>query len=89
LSVISNFTKSAFPFIKLLIDNGADIHAVNKWKETPLFICGLKNGSAEIAKLLIEKGADINTQDVDGNTVLDMAKKTDNEAVLKLLTELS
>ena len=72
---------------KILIDNGADIHAVNKWNETPLFICGLKNGSAELAQLLIDRGADISASDIDGNTVLDMAKQTGNEAVIKVLKE--
>jgi ankyrin repeat protein len=70
---------------RLLLSKKADVNAVNEWKETALFICGLKSGSVEIAQLLIDHGADLTAKDVDGNTALDMAVKNKNEAVAQLL----
>jgi len=73
---------------KLLIEKGANVNSTNKWNETPLFICGLSKGSAEIAQLLLDAGADKTFKDVDGKTVVDMALQNDNEAVLRVLGSL-
>lgn len=73
---------------KLLIEKGANVNAVNQWNETPLFICGLAKGSAEVAQLLLDAGADKTMKDVDGKTAVDMALQNTNEAVLRVLGTL-
>ena len=43
--------------------------------------------NTELAKLLIESGADINAKDKDGNTALDYARYRDNSEIEQLLIE--
>jgi ankyrin repeat protein len=86
--------------VKLLLEQGANIHAIHKWKNTPLHsaaVCGrtevtrlLPDGGADFTstngdmliplqfavqsghlnhvKLLLEKGANPNTVDMEGDT---------------------
>jgi ankyrin repeat protein len=70
---------------KLLLDAGAHINAMNKWNETALFVCASKNGSPDVAKVLLTAGADATIKDIDGLTALDMANKCENVAVADLL----
>ena len=53
----------AIKFIDLLVTNGANVNAVNKHKQTALSYIANK-GSSEIAKYLIEKGADVDSKSV-------------------------
>ena len=46
--------------VALLLERGADIEAQNKYKNTPLLFAEYH---AEVAQLLIEKGANINAKD--------------------------
>ncbi|KAI4491033.1 hypothetical protein M0802_010536 [Mischocyttarus mexicanus] len=57
--VKENSSDSIMEIVQLLIDNGAEIDAVNSFGYTPLQ-CALDDHHYKIAKLLIEKGADIN-----------------------------
>ncbi len=54
---------------KLLIDNGADIHAKDFYGHTPLHKTG-RSRNSEVAKLLITSGADVNAKDDSGQTPL-------------------
>ena len=55
---------------------GADVNAiVDDW--TPLHNAA-EHGQATIAELLIEKGANVNTRDVDGETPLDVVIHPEN-----------
>jgi len=54
---------------KLLIANGADIHAKDFYGHTPLHKTGWTRNS-EVAKLLITSGADVNAKDNYGQTPL-------------------
>ena len=51
--------------MKLLLEKGSDYDANSDKRFTPLFFASL-NGHLEIAKNLIEKGADIEVKDVYG-----------------------
>ncbi|KAJ7636552.1 ankyrin repeat-containing domain protein, partial [Roridomyces roridus] len=53
---------------------------------TPLHLA-LANGHADVAMLLIEKGADINVKDDDGSTPLHVALAKGHADVAKLLIE--
>ena len=45
--------------VKVLIQNGADVNAVEEYKETALHTAAL-NGHVDVAKVLIQNGADVN-----------------------------
>ena len=54
--------------VALLLERGADIEAQNKYKNTPLLFAEYH---AEVAELLIEKGANINAKDDKGHNVIE------------------
>jgi ankyrin repeat protein len=55
--------------VDLLIENGADVNAVNWIKQTPLFLCQSQIYS-DIIDLLIDNGANVNAIDKAGETPL-------------------
>ena len=67
--------------IKYLIDNGADVNAVNDFGETPLHWC-CKEGNLEITRLLISCGADYTLLDNDENSVLHWVAEYDEKEML-------
>jgi ankyrin repeat protein len=58
-----------FDVAKLLIQNGADVNAVDKYNDTSLQVA-TSNGHVDIAKLLIQNGAYVNAMDEDNESVL-------------------
>ena len=73
------------PFLKY----GANIKLLNLKNQSPLHIAVLANNSRAVTALL-ENGADINLQDIDGNTVLHyVAKYAPNEKMLKAISDCS
>ena len=59
---------SHFEMIKLLIDRGANVNALDDTDYTPLLLA--RNNDGSVAKLLIDAGADINATNRDGETLL-------------------
>lgn len=71
--------------MKLLLDKGADVNAVNKRKSPPIFWA--IHDEAKV-RLLIERGADINARQADGRTPVYQAASIGNgAAVLRLLLD--
>jgi len=70
-----------FNKVRLAINFGADVKAKDNDGWTPLHFAS-KEDNIEIAKLLIEKGADVGAK-VDGWTPLHWAKSDEMEALLK------
>ena len=73
--------------VKLLLQNGADVNAKNKWGETPLHYAAVFDHK-EIARVLLDAGADINAKDNDGQTafkVVSSAKGKSLDDMAKLL----
>jgi len=68
--------------IKLLLSHGAD---VNERKGTPLFLSVDKPDFLDIAELLIDKGANLNVKNADGDTPLTLAIKRNDQRLAKLL----
>lgn len=60
--------------VELLVSHGADVNHKNSQYNngTPLHTCA-KRGLLDVARFLIEQGADRNMVDADGNTPLDCA----------------
>lgn len=72
-----------------VLENGADLTVQNKTKQTPLlwFMCK-ETTNADIVETLLERGSDVNAQDMHGNTVLHYAAWNGvNEKVLSILRQ--
>lgn len=78
---------------QMLLDRGADIHAVDMKKRNPLHalaLCRLNETRAPIiaqaAKNLKEAGVRIDARDADGRTALDIFREQKNDKVIELLS---
>jgi hypothetical protein len=84
--------KDRLEIIQLLLERyKAKVDPVNKGQETPLLSVVLEQGDHRTAQLLLEHGADLQAKDASGRTALEIAKDlhktSDNEAMVKLLSE--
>ena len=70
-------TEGRFDVMQLLIDRGADVHAVNDKGLTPLHLAQY----AEAVDLLVKAGADVNVRDEAGQTPLHLAAEENEDAV--------
>ena len=70
--------------VRLLIDAGADVGAVNRYGVTPLHLAAT-NGSASVVAALLDAGADPNTASPGGDTILMVASRTGRVDVLRRL----
>lgn len=57
--------------VKFLLDHGANVHLNNSFSS--LIHLGASNGCVEIMRLLLERGANINAKDGNGDTLLHYA----------------
>ena len=60
--------KRHIDIVELLLENGANIFAKTKAKNSNCLLLASQKGHVEMMKLLIEKGLDINSRDIDGST---------------------
>jgi ankyrin repeat protein len=72
--------------VMLLIQNGADVNAVNKDKWTSLHLAAWKS-HVEVAKLLIQNGADVNAVNKDNRMSLHFAAENGHVDTVKLLIQ--
>lgn len=73
--------------VKLLLDNGADVHALNKWRETPL-LTAANHGQAGAVEALLNTGADPCKCTDTGWSPLSIAAYKGHDDVVKLLLEV-
>ena len=72
-----------YKFISTFLENGANINLVNHKMQTPLHLAILSNDANAVWQIL-NKGADINQKDIDGNTGLHyVAQYAPNDNMLK------
>lgn len=77
-----------FAIIKLLIDNGADLEQLYEFSDgtsTTALISAAGNGSTHILEYLVKKGADVNRQNLNGETSLMRAAANNRIDNVKLL----
>lgn len=70
--LVAAMSDSSAPVVKLLVEKGADLKAVDFLKTTPLRAATLGN-DAETIRILIDAGVDVNAADLPGITPLMMA----------------
>jgi hypothetical protein len=70
--------------VKLLVDAGADVNYANETGDTPLSNACV-DGSIEVVRYLLEKGANIANVDLFGATIFDRAR--DHPELLRFLNE--
>jgi len=75
-----------FDVAKLLVQNGADVKAVDKKKQTSLHFAS-SNGHVDVAKLLIQNGADVNAVTKTNWTSLHYVTRHGHVDVAKLLIQ--
>jgi len=78
--------------LKILLDHGADINAINTKGETALIVgatCSPWEKYQQVIHILVERGANIETVDEDGNTAIMVAAKHWNKSleVIQFLVE--
>ena len=75
--------------VRLLLDQGADLHALDEYGQTPFLMAALENENVEVFRLLLERGADPYAEDEYGNTALhNAAHANDNVEVLRFLLDM-
>ena len=72
---------------QLLLDAGADIDSLtNLACQTPLFLA-VEVGSTQLCQFLLEKGANVHSQDVKQQTCLHVASQTGNRDIVEVLLQ--
>jgi ankyrin repeat protein len=72
--------------VKLLLDKGADSSIQDSQRMTPLHAAA-QNGDAEMIRILLFGGADLNITSNNGKTALDLAMEAGHEKATLLLGE--
>jgi len=73
--------------VEFLLDRGANVNAATKVGRTPLFIAAMSDPSADIARLLIAKGANPKIKDKYNNTMLNAAAAGNDAETVQLMID--
>jgi ankyrin repeat protein len=72
--------------IEFLIEEGADVNAVDEFGSTPFMDCA-RNGETGLCEFLVERGADLSAKRNNGGTALHAAACLDRVDVFRYLVE--
>lgn len=73
--------------MRLLIDAGANLEAIDKWQQTPLLATNWSLDPIGFGVILLEAGADVNALDNHGSSTLLIAVQHNNTPYIKVLLE--
>lgn len=73
--------------IRLLLQNGADVHKPNRFGNTPVHLAAIRNSIDAIA-VLLEHGASINITNYRGEKPVDIALRYNMKTVVRMLEQL-
>ena len=76
--------KQAINVVKLLVKAGADINFGGRAFMFPL-MSAMQSGNLEVTKYLLDKGADYRKRDIQGIYLVEFARQTGNEDIIKLI----
>lgn len=76
-----------FDFVTMFLKLGADLNAVSDDRGYTAVMDAVWRGNEKITKYLIEQGADLNTINKEGQTILILAVGAGHENIVKLLAE--
>lgn len=76
----------AYPMVKLLVENDANINALNAEGKTALMFA-VQSGNIRLVKYLLDAGVNADVTDTNGLTALRMAKANFAEDIVELLRE--
>ena len=76
-----------FEFVEMLLDLGAELDAISDDRGYTAVMDAVWRGNEKITKFLIEKGAELNTINKEGQTNLVLAVGANRENIVKLLVE--
>lgn len=85
LPLLAATEHSNLSMIRLLVEHGADVNAVDQMGTTAL-MCAAKNGSANEVSYLLAHGAKANLLDKSGNTALSLARQQNRTEAVELLS---
>jgi hypothetical protein len=72
--------------VKRLLDAGADVNVADERGFTPLMMAAnSKTKSAEVVRMLLERGGDVQAKDVSGRTAADWARIGSQPEIMKAL----
>ncbi len=73
--------------VKLLIDSGAEVNAVDTGEGFTPLMHAAAEGQVEVVHVLLKHKANTAVRDVDGDTAQDFATRNGHSEVVKLLTK--
>jgi ankyrin repeat protein len=73
--------------VRLLLEKGADVNVRSKPGRTALLLAAFQDGSDEVVRMLLAKGADLTTKDNFDVTVLVAAANANNTSVARMAIE--
>lgn len=85
-ALIAGSISGSIEIMKLLLDSGSDVNAMDNNRLTPLFYCAAK-GNTEGVKLLLSKGADIKARNAHLETALMRPAAFGYTEVVKILLD--
>ena len=72
--------------VRLLLTAGAEVNWVNGAGDTPLHLAAMNDSNAEIVRLLLLKGANLEHEAIDSSKPIDVAKEKDAREIVKILS---
>ncbi len=80
-----SITYGNIEMVKYIIDKGVDVNKTNRRSRFTPLMCAASYGRVEIAKLLLEHGANKDSVEEKGFSATDFARKMNKKSVLEVL----